>query len=306
MHTKNRSGEEQAMNKLVEIFIDVDDFCCFFIPQWEQFCLNKGYRLRRRKGHMYPSEIMTILILFHLSHYRDFKHFYLEHIWRYHHHDFPTLLSYTRFISVAPSVLVPLCSYLTQLKGKPTGIAFIDSTRLSVCHNIRIPQHKVFKGIAQRGKTSMGWFYGFKLHLIVNHHGDILALKVTPGNVDDRESVRELSKKRVGTLYGDKGYLSQTLADDLAKNGITLITKKLRNMKAHMQNMWDKIMLKKRFIIETINGQLKLISQIEHSRHRSIKGFMINVLCELIAYCLKLKKPSLKNFFSEADLPVMA
>ncbi|WP_038251322.1 IS982 family transposase [Xenorhabdus nematophila] len=294
------------MNKLVEIFCDVDDFCRFFIPQWEQFCLDQGYRRRRRQGHMYPSEIMTILILFHMSHYCDFKNFYLEQIWKHHHNDFPTLLSYTRFVSVAPSVLVPLCSYLTQLKGKPTGIAFIDSTSLSVCHNIRIPRHKVFKGMAQRGKTSMGWFYGFKLHLIVNHHGEILALKVTPGNVDDREPVRELSKELVGMLYGDKGYLSQTLADDLAKNGLTLITKKRRNMKAHIQNMWDKIMLKKRFIIETINGQLKLISQIEHSRHRSIKGFMINVLCGLIAYCLKLKKPSLKNFFSEADLPVMA
>ncbi|MBD2822166.1 IS982 family transposase, partial [Xenorhabdus sp. 42] len=120
------------MNKLVEIFCNVDDFCRFFIPQWEQFCLTKGHRLRRRQGHMYPSEIMTILILFHMPHYRDFKHFYLEHIGKYHHHDFPTLLSYTRFVSVAPSVLVPLCSYLTQLKGKPTGIAFIDPTSLHV------------------------------------------------------------------------------------------------------------------------------------------------------------------------------
>ncbi|OKO96963.1 transposase [Xenorhabdus eapokensis] len=155
---------------------------------------------------MYPSEIMTILILFHMSHYRDFKNFYLKHIWQYHHRDFSTLLSYTRFISVAPSVLVPLCSYLTQLKGKPTGIAFIDSTSLSVCHNIRIPRHKVFAGIAQRGKNSMGWFYGFKLHLVVNHQGEILALKVTAGNVDDREPVRELTTELMGSLYGDKGY----------------------------------------------------------------------------------------------------
>ncbi|WP_304364620.1 transposase, partial [Xenorhabdus cabanillasii] len=118
--------------------------CRFFIPQWTQFCLDNGYRLRRRQGHMYPSEIMTILILFHMSNYRNFKLFYLDHIWKYHHHDFPTLLSYTRFVSVAPSVLTPLCSYLTQLKGKPTGMAFIDSTSLRVCHNIRIPRHKVF------------------------------------------------------------------------------------------------------------------------------------------------------------------
>ncbi|PHM33976.1 IS982 family transposase [Xenorhabdus szentirmaii] len=294
------------MNKLVEIFCDVDDFCRFFIPQWEQFCLNKERRLRRRQGRMYPSEIMTILILFHMSHYRDFKNFYLEHIWKYHHHDFPTLLSYTRFVSVAPSVLVPLCSYLTQLKGKPTGIAFIDPTSLRVCHNIRIPRHKVFEGVAQRGKTSMGWFYGFKLHLIVNHQGEILALKVTAGNVDDREPVLELAKELTGSLYGDKGYLSQELADNLAQTGVTFMTKKRRNMKARVLAEWDKIMLPKRFIIETINGQLKTISQIEHSRHRSIKGFLLTVLGGVIAYCLKWKKPSLKVFYSEEDFPMTA
>ncbi|MBE8597838.1 IS982 family transposase [Xenorhabdus sp. BG5] len=295
------------MDKLVEIFCDVDDFCRLFIPQWECFCLEKGYRQRRRQGRMHPSEIMTILILFHMSHYRDFKHFYLKHIWIHYHNDFPTLLSYTRFVSVTPSVLVPLCSYLTQLKGKPTGLAFVDSTSLAVCHNIRIPRHQVFAGIAQRGKNSMGWFYGFKLHLIVNHQGEILALKVTPGNADDREPIRELSKELTGSLYGDKGYLSRELADDLAQNGITFITKKRCNMKASAQAEWDKVMLKKRFIIETINGQLKLSSQIEHSRHRSIKGFLLTVLGGLIAYCLKLKKPSLKVCYSEEDnCPVMA
>ncbi len=246
------------MNKLVEIFCDVDDFCRFFIPQWEPFCLDNGYRLRHRQGHMYPSEIMTILILFHLSHYRDFKNFYLEHIWKYHHNDFPTLLRYPRFVSVAPSFLVPLCSYLTQLKGKPTGIALIDSTSLRVCHNIRIPRHKVFEGIAKRGKTSMGWFYGFKLHLVVNHQGETLALKVTADNVDDREPVRELTTELTGTLYADKRYLSQELADDLAKIGVTFITKKRRNMKACMQAEWDKIMLSKHFIIESVPQAYKL------------------------------------------------
>ncbi|MEX0447555.1 IS982 family transposase [Xenorhabdus sp. SGI246] len=282
-------------------------FCRLFIPQWEQFCLNNGDRLRRRQGHMYPSEIMTILILFHRSHYRDFKNFYLAHIWQYHHRDFPTLLSYTRFISVAPSILVPLSSYLTQLKGKPTDIAFIDSTSLRVCHNIRIPRHKVFhQSVAQRGKTSMGWFYGFKLHLVVNHLGEILALKVTPGNVSDRELVRELSKDLTGSLYGGKGYLGQELADDLAQRGLTFITKKRRNMKAQALAEWDKLMLKKRFIIETINGQLKTLSQIEHSRHRSITGFLLTVLSGLIAYCLKEKKPSLKIFYSEENISTIA
>ncbi len=148
--------------------------------------------------------------------------------------------------------------------------------------------------------------YGFKLHLVVNHLGEILALKVTPGNVSDREPARELSKDLTGSLYGDKGYLSQELADDLAKMDLTFITKKRRNMKALVLDEWDKIMLKKRFIIETINGQLKTLSQIEHSRHRSITGFLLTVLSGLIAYCLKEKKPSLKIFYSEENISAMA
>lgn len=219
---------------------------------------------------------------------------------------FPPCSAYTCFIRVVPSVLAPLCSYLTQLKGKPTGIAFIDSTSLRICHNIRIARHKVFEGSAKRGKTSIGGFYGFKLHLVVNHLGEILALKVTAGNVDDREPVRELTKELMGSLYGDKGYLSQELADDLAKTGVTFITQKRRDMKARMLAEWGNSMLSKRFIIETINGQLKTLSQIEHSRHRSITGFLLTVLGGVIAYCLKLKKPSLKVFYSEDDLPVMA
>ncbi len=258
MHTKNSSEVEQTMDKLVEIFCDVDDFCHFFIPQWEQFCLDSGHRLRRRQGYMYPYEIMAILILFHLSHYRDFKHFYLEHIWKYHHNDFPSLLSYSRFVNVAPSVLVPLCSYLTQLKGKSTGIAFIDSTSLSVCHNIRIPRHKVFAGIAKRGKNSMGWFFGFKLHLIVNHQGEIVSAKLTPGNVDDREHARELATGLTGTLYGDEGYISQALFDDLNATGVTFITDTRNNMKSKALAVWDKMMLSKRFIIESVPQAYKL------------------------------------------------
>ncbi len=140
--------------------------------------------------------------------------------------------------------------------------------------------------------------------MIVNHQGEILALKVTAGNVHDREPVRELTKKLTGSLYGNKGYLDQKLADNLAKTGITFITKKRRNMKARVLAEWDKTMLLRRFIIETINGQLKTLSQIEHSRHRSIKGFLLTVLGGMIAYCLEWKKPSLKVFYSEEDFPV--
>ncbi|PHM57352.1 transposase [Xenorhabdus hominickii] len=146
------------MDKLVELFCDVDDFCRAFIPQWTQFCLENRYRQRHRQDRMSLSEIMVILVLFHMSAHRNFKTFYLGFIWQYHHKDFPTLLSYTRFISVAPSVLVPLCCYFTRLKGKHIGITFIDSTCLRVCRNIRIPHHQVFKGISDGGKRQWDSF----------------------------------------------------------------------------------------------------------------------------------------------------
>lgn len=129
---------------------------------------------------------MTIIIAFHMSHQRDFKNFYLGIIHRYHKNEFPTLLSDTRFLEVMPSVLVPLSSFFTYLKGEPTGMEFIDSTSIKVCHSLRIPKHKVFQGTAARGKSSIGWFYGFKLHITTNHLGDIVAAKLTPANTDDR------------------------------------------------------------------------------------------------------------------------
>jgi hypothetical protein len=153
-----------------------------------------------------------------------------------------------------------MCVYFTSLKGKPTGIEFIDSTSIKVCHNIRIPKHKTFDGIAKRGKGTMGWFYGFKLHLVVNHNGEIVVAKVTTGNVQDTQPVTELSQGLTDKLYGDKGYLSKALAADLFEKGVTLVITVRKNMKAKAISLWDRAMLSKRYIIETINDQLKKIS----------------------------------------------
>lgn len=294
------------MKNLVELFCDVDDFCQVFEPQWQTQLIEDGKRQRRRHSRMTLSEIMTIIIGFHMSHQRDFKNYYTGFLSQFYRNDFPELLSYTRFLEVMPSALVPLCAYFTHIKGKPTGIDFIDSTALKVCHNIRIPRHKVFDGVAQRGKGTMGWFYGFKLHLIVNHLGDIVSLKLTPGNVDDRKPVPELAKDLTDKLYGDKGYLSKVLYNELFESGVELITTVRKNMKARVLAAFDKAMLAKRFIIETINDQLKNISQIEHSRHRSIHGFMLNLMGGLIAYCHKPEKPSLNITNTEYQMIVAA
>ena len=163
-----------------------------------------------------------------------------------------------------------------------------------MCLNQRIHSHKVFAGLAERGKTSTGWFFGFKLHLVINDRGEILQLCITPGNVDDRKPVPRLVKKLFGKLFGDKGYLSLKLAQDLYQMfDLQLITKLRSNMKNQLMLWTDRMLLRKRAIIETIIDQLKNISQIEHSRHRSVSNFFVNVLCGLIAYCHRPSKPSL-------------
>ena len=281
------------MNKLIELFCDVDDFCRVFLPELEKQLISDGKKKRRRASRMTMSEVMTIIIAFHMSNHRDFKNYYIGFITQFYRGHFPHLLSYTRFLEIMPKAIIPLSSYFSTLKGESTGIEFIDSTSIKVCHNLRIPRHKTFGGIAQRGKGTMGWFYGFKLHLVTNYRGEIVDAKLTTGNVNDTKPVEDITKKLSGKLYADKGYISKKLSENLKDRGVDLVTTVRKNMKAKAISLWDRAMLSRRFIIETINDQLKNISQIEHSRHRSPNGFMLNLLAGLVAYCLKENKPSL-------------
>lgn len=140
----------------------------------------------------------------------------------------------------------------------------------------------------------MGWFYGFKLHLIMNDEAGLLSVKVTAGNVDDRQPVLDMVENITGSLYADKGYISKNLEEELAEQGVNFVTGQRKNMKPKTQSEWDKTMLSKRFIIETVFDQLKNIAQIEHSRHRSCVAFMVNLMAGLIAYTFQEKKPRIK------------
>jgi transposase len=283
------------MDSLTELFCDVDDFCQIFVPIWRKQMLSAGEIQRQRERSLSISEIITILIHFHQSHYRNFKAYYTEYVLVRLSREFPGLVSYNRFVEFIPSVLLVLCVYLrTSCLGTCTGISFMDSTALAVCKNPRIHSHKVFAGLAQRGKTSLGWFLGFKLHLIFNDRGELLNLLLTPGNVDDRKPVPQMVRKLFGKLFADKGYISKTLRDELLRTfNVQLVTGIRANMKNALLPLMDKILLRKRAIIETIIDQLKNISQIEHSRHRSPANFLVNLICGLIAYCRQPKKPSL-------------
>ena len=193
-----------------------------------------------------------------------------------------------------PRALYALLHLMVTLQGKPTGISFVDSTPVVVCHNKRISRNKVFGDLAARGKSTMGWFYGFKLHFVINDKGEILSFNLTKGNVDDRKPLPKLARKLFGKLFGDRGYISKDLVAMLRDLGVTLITSVKSNMKNKLMPYLDKILLRKRFLIETINDQLKNEMQIEHTRHRSPINFLVNLVSGLIAYTLKPKKPSLK------------
>ena len=193
------------MDSLLELFCDVDDFCKAFLPIWDQQLLSNGQKQRQRKRSLTMSEVMTILIAFHQSHYRDFKAFYRKQVLKYWHREFPGLVSYNRFVEYITSAFVPLTLYLrTCCLGDCTGISFIDSTSLDVCLNQRIHSHKVFAGLAERGKTSTGWFFGFKLHLVVNDQGELLQYCFSPGNMDDRKPVPQLAEKLYGSCLVTK------------------------------------------------------------------------------------------------------
>lgn len=278
---------------LLELFCAVDDFCKGMETSQAGQLLSDGDKRRQRTGQLSDSEALTIMIHFHESHYRTFKSYYQEHVEVYLRREFPQLISYGRFVQRMPRLLGWLCLYLFSRFGLCSGISFVDATFIAVCDNRRINQHKVFKGIATRGKGSTGWSFGFKLHLVVNDAGELLAVYLTAANRHELKALPKLVKRLFGKLFADMAYLSQSMFEQLMEQGIQLITKLKSNMKNKLMAMSDKLLLRKRSIIETINDQLKNISQIEHSRHRSPVNFLVNLVSGLIAYSHQSKKPSL-------------
>lgn len=283
-------------DQVTEIYCVVDEFMKEFNKTMNQSSI--GNR-PKKVPLMSMSEVMTIQILFQFSSVRCMKHFYEKYIQVHMTREFPNTVSYNRFVELQKQVVLPMAVFAkTCCLGECTGISFIDSTPISVCKNKRIPNHKVFKGIATVGKSTIGYFYGFKLHLIVNEIGEIVDFQITQANVDDREPVKQgnILKKIWGKLYGDKGYINQTLCELLFHDGIHMITGIRKNMKNQLMSLYDKIMLRKRSIIETINDQLKNICMIEHSRHRSFHNFVNNILSAIIAYSFLPKKPAVQFY----------
>lgn len=280
--------------QLVAIFCEIDDFCKELDKNISESLLSAPIRGNRGPScSLSISEIMTVQILFQMVGYRNFKTFYTAFLKQYWHHYFPNLPGYTRFVELMPRSIFPLTLF-TQLKcGKKTGIYYIDSSCLPVCHLKRSRRHKTFDSIAQYGKTSVGWFFGLKIHLVVNHIGELIAFKITQGNRHDNAAAQTLLSALQGLAFGDKGYIGKKLFEVLIKNGLKLITRKRKNMKEQLTvNTYEQQLLNQRGIIETIFNCLKHKYHIWHTRHRSVINAMTHLMAALAAYTIEPLKLS--------------
>lgn len=287
-----------SSDKITEIYFIIDEFYKEFEKAKEGRIIDpkSGLKRRKRKQKLSDSEVICILTLFHSFNFKDLKHFYLYYVQKHLPHEFPETVSYNRFVELQQKNVIPMAIFLkTCCLGKCTGISFIDSTPLRVCHIKREKQHKVFKAMATKGQCSLGWFFGFKLHLIINDKGEILDFMFTQANVDDRSPLKNdnFHRRIFGKIYGDKGYVGKDLFEKMFVDGVHLVTKIRKNMKNSLMLLNDRIMLRKRALIETVNDELKNICQIEHTRHRSFDNFLANLLSGLIAYSFFDKKPSI-------------
>lgn len=281
--------------KLVEIFIDCDDFHKKYAPDYQQMMMLLKSPNAHRKAGITESEIMSIVIFYHLSGFKCFQYYYQQCIEKSLHSYFPKSPSYNRFVELIPRSLFWLFAFLHQCRrGSETGIYYGDSKKLPACHNLRIFIHRVFKGIAQRGKTSTGWFYGLKLFLVINCFGQIMQCTVTPGNTaDNSESLlKKFFRHLKGKLFGDKGFISAKVFNHFLAEGLKIITGIRSNMKNKLFQMEEKLLLKKRGIIESAFDILMTVCDIDHTRHRSPVNAMVNLFAGLTAYTYLDKLPS--------------
>ena len=284
--------------KVVEIFCEIDDFCRVYEEKLAQHLLpSAASKHSSNQPSLSLSEIMTIEILYHRSSYKCFQYYYEAEVLEGSLQSyFPTAPSYNRFVELKPRMLAALICYLHCLRlGVLLGIYYGDSTPLAVCHNRRIRQHKVFAGLAQRGKTSVDWFYGFKLFIVVNGLGELVQVFLSAGNVSDAAAatIQRLFKGLTGVAFADKGFINQSAFEQLLQGGLKLITALRTNMKNKLMEMQEKLLLKKRGIVEAVVDILKSICDVEHSRHRSPVNMLVNTYAALCAYTTLERKPSI-------------
>jgi hypothetical protein len=272
--------------ELTRIFCEIDDFCKELNHHMMGNFLPPNGRKRGPDSLLSESEIMTILILFQSSGWRNFKNFYVGFLSTYLKREFPNLPSYNRFIEIMNRVIFHLTLFSQVKSGKRTGIYFIDSTCLPVCHLRRSKRNKTFKEIAEYGCTSVGWFFGLKLHIVINDRGELIAFKITRGNAHDAKSCESILQPLKGIAFGDKGYISKQLFSRLLEKGLKLITRTRKNMKPINYSPFEKQLLNQRGIIETVINHFKHHYHIWHTRHRSVMNALTHLMAGIASYVI--------------------
>lgn len=300
---KCKDNQSFDSDLLLHIFFESDEFNKSFESWYAERTksrldvvgLGKIVSKTRQPG-LSVSEVMTLLIYYHHSGYKCFQYYYEALVSVHLRADFPELPSYNRFVELIPRAKYHLFMYAQFLshQAEQKGVYIIDSKKLPVCHNLRIRGHKTFDGLAARGKSSTGWFYGLKLHLIINPLGEIVRFCLSPANIADnnKDLLCNLFKGLNGKVFGDKGYLSKFF-ETFYEQGIQLITKIRSNMKNKLMDLGDKLLLKKRPVIEAVNDILTSVCDIEHTRHRSPVNALCNIWAGLSAYHYLPNKPSI-------------
>lgn len=279
--------------KMIELYIEIDDLYQEYLSyQCTQSSSLFTQVSSTRKPRMIGLEVATILVCYHLSGYKNFEYYYKQVIQGSYKSYFPNSLSYSRFVCLISRALplLVLWSLHSCAKSLRTGYYFIDSKKLQVCHLKREKQHTTFKEFARKGKTSTGWFYGLKIHLVINHLGEIVSFIFTPGNVADNNQklLQLLLKDLNGYVVGDKGYYTK-LFQTFYEQGLHLVLRPKKKMKALPIDPKLVSLNKQRAVIESVNDILMTVCDIEHTRHRN----PINALCHMIGAIIAYQ--SLKN-----------
>jgi hypothetical protein len=287
---------------LTEIYFDVDEFC----KQNSVFLLSllkaQGYYTKRYPCQLTLSEVMTILIYYHYSGYKNFKSYYIQLVSKQLRKDFPDLVAYHRFLELIPRAILPMSMFLKNCceQAAHTGLYYMDSSPLSVCHPKRVHQHHTFKGLCDWGKTSVGWFYGFKYHLLINHRGELLRFYFSKASLSDTNPkvLFFLTKGLQGSVFADKGYIvNPEKKAFVEQEGLQLITKARKNSK-HLpcMDIYQKAYLAKRGMVESVIALHKQVANIEHSRHRSPVNAFAHMMAALVAYCFYPAKPTVSIY----------
>ncbi|MCB9227561.1 MAG: IS982 family transposase [Chitinophagales bacterium] len=289
---------ESSNRKVIEIFCELDDWCQIY----ERYLsISNKLALTTKPPPiacgLSISEIMSILVYYQLSHSKTFKHFYMDIVLEDMKNYFPKAPSYCQFVKLIDRALIPLATFLLKQGAKhKKGFYYADSKQLKVCHILREYQHKVFKQHATKGKSSTGWFFGFKLHLVINLYGEIVKFCFTPAHVADNnfDLMTHFLKDLQGKIYADKGYLSSKAWHELRNNGVQIITKLRKNMKNKLMDLQDKLFLLKRGLIESVFNVLTTVCDLEHSRHRNPINAFTHMVGSLVGYHFLDKKPKIR------------